>query len=82
MESGAEGVFNVASGKETSVNQLAQVVLSLSKKSMKPQYEKGRQGEVKHSVADISKVKQNLGIAPEYDLSQGLSEMVYDDVKI
>ncbi len=82
MDSEAEGVFNVASGKETSVNQLAHIVLALSNNSMTPQYEKGRQGEVKHSVADISKAKRNLGIAPEYDLSRGLSEMVYDDVKI
>lgn len=81
MESDGEGVFNVASGKETSVNQLAQVILSLSKTSMTPQYEKGRQGEVKHSVADISKVKREFGIAPEYDLSRGLSEIVFDDVR-
>ena len=82
MESGSEGVYNVASGKETSVNQLAHVVLALSKKSMTPKYEKGRQGEVKHSVADISKAKRDFGIISEYDLSRGLSEMVFDDVRI
>lgn len=39
-------------------------------------YEKGRQGEVKHSVTDISKAVKDFGIAPEYDLSRGLAEMV------
>ena len=79
MESEAEGVFNVANGKETSVKELAHTVLSLSKSSLKPHYEKGRQGEVKHSVADISKVTERLGITPEYDLSRGLSEMITRD---
>jgi nucleoside-diphosphate-sugar epimerase len=76
MESKAEGVLNVASGKETSVNELAHTILSLKKTSLKPIYEKGREGEVKHSVADIGKAIEHFGIAPEYDLSQGLSEMV------
>jgi UDP-glucose 4-epimerase len=76
MECEAEGVYNVARGKEISVNELAHVVLSLSKTSLTPHYEKGRQGEVKHSVADISKAIKDFGIAPEYDLLKGLSEMV------
>ena len=81
MESEAEGVFNIANGKETSVNELAHAVLSLSESSLKPHYEKGRQGEVKHSVADISKVIERLGITPEYDLSRGLSEMIRGDAE-
>ncbi|OQB78945.1 MAG: UDP-glucose 4-epimerase [Bacteroidetes bacterium ADurb.Bin123] len=81
MESEAIGVFNVANGEETSVNELAYTVLSLSKSSLKPHHEKGRQGEVKHSVADISKVTERLGITPEYDLSRGLSEMIRGDAE-
>jgi len=79
MECDAEGVFNVASGKETGVNELAHAVLSLSGSSLEPLYEKGRQGEVKHSVADISKLTERLGISPEYDLSRGLFEMIRGD---
>lgn len=75
MESEAKGVFNIASGKETSVNELVQVILSLSGISLTPRYEEGRQGEVKHSVADVTKASRDFCIVPEYDLSQGLSEM-------
>ena len=75
MESEKEGIVNVASGNETSVNDLAQTVLSLSARSLSPRYEDERPGEVKRSVADITKAKEDFGFSPEYDLLRGLLEM-------
>ena len=75
MESEEEGIVNVASGNETSVNDLAQTVLSLSARSLSPRYEDERPGEVKRSVADITKAKEDFGFSPEYDLLRGLLEM-------
>lgn len=76
MESEAKGVYNVASGKGTSINELVQMVLSLSSSSLTPQYEKGRLGEVIDSLADITKAKEEIGFSPEYDILQGLSDML------
>jgi len=76
MESGATGVFNIASGKETSVNDLASILSTLSGFSGSPEYAPERPGEVKRSVADISKAKEGFGFLPGYSLEEGLLEML------
>ena len=39
-------------------------------------YEKARDGDVRYSVADISKAKEQLGYEPEFDLAEGIKETV------
>ena len=75
MESDATGVFNVASGKETSVNELASILSKLFGFAGKPEYAPERPGDVKRSVADISKAKEAFGFDPEYSLEEGLAEL-------
>jgi UDP-glucose 4-epimerase len=75
MESDATGVFNVASGKETSVNELASILSKLFGFAGKPEYAPERPGDVKRSVADISKAKEAFGFEPAYTLEKGLAEM-------
>lgn len=69
-------VFNVGSGKRTSLNELAQLICSLGgKEETKPGYEPARPGDVKHSYADISKISSALGYRPEWSLESGLKEV-------
>jgi UDP-glucose 4-epimerase len=75
MESQAEGVFNIGSGKETSVNTLAATLLELFGVRGEPIHEPERPGEVKRSVADITKAKEAFGYRPEYGLKEGLIEL-------
>lgn len=75
MQSDAQGVFNIANGIETSVNDLARIILRVFSNSMNPEYLDARSGEVKYSVADISKAKRELQFTPEYTLERGLEEM-------
>jgi nucleoside-diphosphate-sugar epimerase len=76
MQSDARGVFNVASGHGTSVNELAEKIVALTGHRMSAVHEKGREGEVKHSVADIRKAKESFGFLPLYGFEQGLLEMM------
>ena len=39
-----------------------------------PQHE--RKGDIRHSGADISKIRKNLGYAPEYDFAKGIKEAI------
>ena len=78
MESNAQGVFNVANGIRTSVNELAGLIMKVSGKTESIIYEKGRQGEVKHSVADITKAREGFGFEPTYTLEKGLASMFCD----
>ncbi|RLF89683.1 nucleoside-diphosphate sugar epimerase [Thermococci archaeon] len=70
----AEGeVFNVATGKETSVLELALKIIDLSGASSSIVFAPPRPGDIRRSVADISKLRK-LGFSPKYSLEEGLKE--------
>lgn len=72
--------FNVAVNQRTSLNELFETLrdllapYALHVSSMKPKYEDFRKGDVRHSLADIGKVKRLLGYQPTHDLREGLKE--------
>ena len=71
-------VYNVAVGDCTSLNQLyEQLQLNLAPiyahlKQAKPVYRDFRGGDVRHSLADISKAKTLLGYQPKHHVNEGL----------
>ena len=72
-ENNAEGVYNIGSGKNVTVNQLAETILSLMGKSLRPIHDKPRLGDPRHTLADIAKAK-GLGYEPKWTLEDGLRE--------
>jgi UDP-N-acetylglucosamine 4-epimerase len=73
-------VYNVAVGDRTSLNQLChfiQEILSEHVKSLKETrliYREFRAGDVRHSLADITKARALLGYSPTHRLYEGLKE--------
>jgi UDP-N-acetylglucosamine 4-epimerase len=72
-------VYNVAVGDRTSLNLLFETIKStLVKNNIKvenePVYRDFRAGDVRHSQADISKAKLNLGYQPEYNFFEGVEK--------
>jgi len=73
-------VYNVAVGDRTSLNQLFESIRSLLEprfphlKDFKPTYRDFRAGDVRHSLADISKAENLLGYAPTHRIHEGLQE--------
>lgn len=67
-------VYNVAFGKTTSLNDLFKLIANELEmhNEIKPCYRNFREGDVKHSHADISLIKNNLGYSPKYSLELGL----------
>lgn len=65
-------VFNIACGRKTTINELAEKINKILKKDIKPEYTKPRKGDIKHSLADISRAKELLGYEPKYGLERGL----------
>jgi len=73
-------VYNVAVNDQTDLNQLYQMieeklinrVENITKKD--PIYRDFRAGDVRHSLADISKAKSLLGYDPDYKINEGLNE--------
>jgi UDP-N-acetylglucosamine/UDP-N-acetyl-alpha-D-glucosaminouronate 4-epimerase len=65
-------VYNIAYGQQTSLLQLAQYLTTISGFAVEPMHAPERPGDVKHSLADISKAKQLLGYDPEVSVEEGL----------
>lgn len=76
MKSNATGVFNIASGKRISINELAYKIISMLGKKLKPEHAEPRKGDVMHSLADISLAGEKLGYKPSYDIDKGLKETI------
>lgn len=74
-ESKLTGAFNIGLGKSTTINQLVEMINEIIGKDVKPVYEKERPGDIKHSLADISKAK-SLGYDPKADFKEELKETV------
>lgn len=70
-------VLNVACGDQTSLNQLIEILEDISKTKTKISYAPERNGDVKHSKADISKVQRLLKYNPRVNIKTGL-DITYD----
>jgi len=71
-EGAAGQVFNIACGKRTTIYTLAHLIKELSGSDVEPMHAEERKGDIKHSLADISKAKRILGYKPEVNLEMGL----------
>lgn len=73
-------VYNVAVNDRTTLNQLFESIRALLEphfphlKDFKPIYRDFRAGDVRHSLADISKAQNLLGYTPTHRIGQGLKE--------
>lgn len=76
MESSATGIYNIACNERVSLNKLAKTIMEIIGFEIDPIYEESRPGDVKHSLADISKAKNAFNYNPEYSLIEGLKETV------
>jgi UDP-N-acetylglucosamine 4-epimerase len=66
-------VYNIAFGERISILDLWNNLVELSGTAVKPEFGLSRRGDVKDSLADISKAKRLLGYDPQYSVKQGLA---------
>jgi UDP-glucose 4-epimerase len=80
-ESNASGIYNIGRGENNTITHLAELVIKIFGKKLDPVCEDERSGDVKHSLADISRAA-GFGYNPEYSLEQGLKITIreYADV--
>lgn len=65
-------VYNIACGEQTSLNELFQSLKGIAGSDLVPIYGPDRTGDVKHSLADISKAKNLLEYNPATTIKEGL----------
>jgi UDP-glucose 4-epimerase len=70
-------VFNVSSGKATTVNDLVRLLQKITGKSnLEPTYTNPKCGDIRHSWSSIDKASKVLGYSPRVSLEEGLKELV------
>ena len=75
-------VYNVAFGERTTLNQLFELIkenlipFRAGIDTIEPAYGPFRKGDVRHSLADISRVRDLLGYAPKYDVKKGIKDTI------
>lgn len=71
-------IYNVAYGERTTLNELFTLIRAEVARhrpevlNVRPQYRDFRAGDVRHSLADISRARSLLGYDPQFDARQGL----------
>jgi nucleoside-diphosphate-sugar epimerase len=72
-EKGIGKVINIANGQRITLNQLLDELKSLTGKSeVQADYQPARSGDVRHSLADITRARELLGFEPRVELREGL----------
>jgi nucleoside-diphosphate-sugar epimerase len=69
-------VFNVATGRRVTLNETFKALQPLTSYSAQVKYGTARGGDVKHSLADVSKAEAGLGYRPTVDFEEGLRRTV------
>jgi UDP-glucose 4-epimerase len=69
-------VANVAGGRRASLRELLAAVADLCGVRPEPRHEPARPGDVRDSLADLSRARELLGYAPEVPLREGLARTV------
>lgn len=69
-------VVNVACGDRFTLNELYRSLCNLTGSNREVEYAEARMGDVKHSMADISRAKEVLGWEPVVDFHSGLERTV------
>jgi len=69
-------VFNIATGRRATLNETFKLLQEITSYSGSPVYASERGGDIKHSLADISRAEAALGYKPKVDFEEGLRRTV------
>jgi len=76
LEKGESGeVYNIGTGKETSILELARIVMDIFRIESKVIFENEREGDVKRSCADTNKIKR-IGFSPRWNLREFIETFI------
>ncbi len=69
-------IFNIGSGTETTIGNLAEMIIKLTDSKSKIIYLPPRDGDIVYSRADVSKAKQVLGWEAKVPLEEGIFQTI------
>jgi len=69
-------VFNVAYGQRIDLNTLAKIIMEITGIMVPVLYESPRAGDIRDSLADITRAKTGFNYEPAYTVKTGLMETI------
>ena len=69
-------VFNIACGESYNLLELVKKINEILGKDIKPEFSEPRKGDIRHSLADISKAEKLLSYKVEYGFEEGLKRTI------
>ncbi|GAB2027638.1 NAD-dependent epimerase/dehydratase family protein [Lactovum odontotermitis] len=72
-------VYNVGTGKATTLNELIKKVEEISQKKIQVNYASPREGDIHASYSDITKLRE-IGFSPRFSLIEGLNSYLSSEV--
>ncbi len=76
-ERAAGEIINLACGRRISLNDLLDSLSELTKREINPVHTESRPGDVRDSLADISKARDVLGYEPQVSMADALAQTYY-----
>ncbi len=76
LSKGSKEVFNIGTGKATSIKKLFNVMKEIMETDVEVKYGEERKGDIKHSFFDITKAKKELRWTPQHSLEEGLDTTI------
>ncbi len=70
-------IFNVGTGLPITIAEVAEIITQKINPNLKPTYDQHyRIGDIRHCVADISKIKNKLGYSPTLSFEEGIDDLI------
>jgi UDP-glucose 4-epimerase len=77
LNNGAAGeVYNIGGGSRITINQVLKVISELTGRPIKADYQEVQKGDMRHTYADVSKAKRELGFCSRVPVEEGLKQQV------
>ncbi len=71
-----KGTFNIASGNAITIKELAEWMISVSKKKLEIKYFSTKKGDIRFSQADISLAKNEIDYNPKFELREEIKGLL------
>ena len=68
--------YNIACGERITLNELVATIARVLGRSIEPRYEASRPGDVRHSMADTTRARHDLGYEPVIAFEEGLARTI------
>jgi UDP-glucose 4-epimerase len=69
-------VYNVGCGNRVSINKLADIIIAVTGSTSKKEYGPPRPGDVRDSLADLKRIREELGFVPMWEIEMGIEKTI------